>query len=990
MLRPLALATLVATAGAGAAQTVHRNGFAGREPAFVRGDANVTVKETAHRISDEHVKTGATSELIKIEATPPQDATAQLFAHYVYDTPQAPVTDRLIARVAAWSFRPGVQVKARVVLPRERDPKAPGSPLTTLIPGDTSTRPRQWQSLGFGNLQEALSRQLPVLHARLGRAVDPADAYVDQIVVNVYTGAGVSEVWLDDLEIGPVRADAPQPPRREATPAARTPEKPRGLAVEIGDAQIRVQSPEDGELRPFFPLFARYTDTDPAFLKRLRDARLNVLSVPADVRPEALEEAANHGFWLAPTLPLPGVEWQDGKPRRPTPDEVAKEAEAVAAYLKKFLSGDAVLMWDLGSGRVAEDLPRVARVSDLLRKADPRRPRSVGLWDGFGSYPSYATAIEFHRDPLFSSLDLSRYRDWLDQRKALVGPGRLTWGWVQNHVPDWLPASVGVIPNMPTGPHPEQVRALTYLHLAAGHRGLGFWSDRAAYFPDVLPTDGCHGRDLYLEMWLLTAEIEMLAPVLAAAPDPAVWKATSDGNVLAAIVRGANDILVLPVWLGPHTQHCPPLATASNLSIVVPNVPAGAVPWLITPAGVTEIKGVVQEAGGSKITIPEFDVACAVVFTTDQKNTGKVVRWQDHTRVRIGRQAAEVAHKLATDQYHKTLAAHAAIVAAGGPEQYDAAEQLALCKDRIRESKLYYDLNQFDLAYREARRALHPLRAVMRADWDAAVKTLDLPTASPYAASYYTLPLHWPLAKEVACSRPGGTGLANGGFELSRKAPAAGARVDSLPGWSARTLTLDPVTAQASIVNVTDAVKDQPPAPPPVLTGRFSAQRVVPQPVDFRQPAFGSHCLQLQVLAKPARARDGTALPAPQALERAVVRVDTPACEFAPGQLVRVSFWVKLPGVGSSADGLVVSDTAGGEPLGARIANTYDPDRKAAIWKQYHLYRRVPATGKIAVSFALTGFGTAWIDEVAVEPLVGGAVAAAAAPAVVPAAAVSR
>ncbi len=970
MVRPLVALLLLAPAAVG--QTVHRYGFDPKDKqttSFVAGDKNVVVKELAHNISGEFSKSAPTSEHVKIEGTPPQDATAALFAHYFYETPQAPISDRLVARVNVRGFKAGVQAKVRVVLPRERDPAAPAEPLTVLVPGDTYSRPYQWQALGFGNLETGLARQLPVLQARLGRAVDPTDAYVDRIVVNVYTGAGVSEVWLDDLEIGPVKADAP-PPRPQATPAGRTPDRPRGLTVELSNGQILVQSPEDGEPRPFFPLFARYTDTDPAFLHRLRAARLNTIQIPADAPAAVHEEAIRHGFWLAPTLPLPATGWKDGKPQRADAAAADRDAKLVGEQLKTFLAGDAVLMWDLGSGRMAEDLPRVSRVTDLLRRLDPKRPRSVGLWDGFGAFGSYATAIEFHREPLFSSLDLGQYKDWLDQRKALVGPGRFTWGWVQNHVPDWLPGCVGVIPGMPTGPHPEQVRALTYLHLAIGHRGLGFWSDRAAYFPDVLPTDGCHGRDLYLEMWLLTAEIEMLQPVLAAAPDPAVWVPTSDGSVQAAIVRGANDILVLPVWLGAGTQHCPPLATVAGLNFVVPGVPEGAVPWLVTPAGVHEIHGVKREAGGSRVTLPEFDVACAVVFTTDTKANGKIVRWQD-VRHRTARQAAEVAHKLAIDQLNKTCAAHAAIVAAGGPEQFDLAELLAQSKGHISESKLYYDLNEFDKAYLEARRALRPLRIVMRADWNEAVKTLDVPTASPYAASYYTLPLHWPFAREVAAGRPAGTALANGGFELSKKAPDDGARVDSLPGWKVRTAVLDRADAQASIVNVTDAIRDQPPVAPPVLTFRYNTQRVAPQPVDFRQPAFGTHCLRLVIVAKANTDRDGTPLPAPLAVERTVLAVDSPEVELPPGQLVRVSFWVKVPGVAASADGLVVFDSAGGEPLGVRLRDTYDPARKAVTWRHVRLYRRVPASGKLSLSFVLTGLGTAYIDDVCVEPLVG-------------------
>ena len=56
-------------------------------------------------------------------------------------------------------------------------------------------------------------------------------------------------------------------------------------------------------------------------------------------------------------------------------------------------------------------------------------------------------------------------------------------------------------------------------------------------------------------------------------------------------------------------------------------------------------------------------------------------------------------------------------------------------------------------------------------------------------------------------------------------------------------------------------------------------------------------------------------------------------------------------------------DTAGGEPLGVRVIHT-------GGWKQYHLYRRVPANGKVAVTFALTGIGRALVDDVKIEPLV--------------------
>ena len=215
-------------------------------------------------------------------------------------------------------------------------------------------------------------------------------------------------------------------------------------------------------------------------------------------------------------------------------------------------------------------------------------------------------------------------------------------------------------------------------------------------------------------------------------------------------------------------------------------------------------------------------------------------------------------------------------------------------------------------------------------------------------------------------SRSAGNGFPNGGFELSRPAPNAGADVSSLPGWKVRKLILasEPAVGTAAVVNVKDPIPDAPPKPPELGVARYGAQRVAEQPVDFRQPEFGRHCLSLNIRPKAEKDRGGQPLPEPQALERAVLAVDSPAADFAPGSLVRVSFWVKVPApLRATADGLVVFDTAGGEPLGVRVMGT-------GGWKQFHLYRRVPPSGKVAMTFALTGFGTAYIEDVRIEPLV--------------------
>ena len=102
-------------------------------------------------------------------------------------------------------------------------------------------------------------------------------------------------------------------------------------------------------------------------------------------------------------------------------------------------------------------------------------------------------------------------------------------------------------------------------------------------------------------------------------------------------------------------------------------------------------------------------------------------------------------------------------------------------------------------------------------------------------------------------------------------------------------------------------------------------------------------------------------------LERTFLAVDSPPVRLPPGTLVRVSGWVKVPHeITGSADGALFYDDAGGEPLGVRVSGQ-------AQWKQFHLYRRVPATGQMSVTVALTGVGVAYFDDLRIERLVPGA-----------------
>jgi hypothetical protein len=526
----------------------------------------------------------------------------------------------------------------------------------------------------------------------------------------------------------------------------------------------------------------------------------------------------------------------------------------------------------------------------------------------------------------------------------LANPGVFFWTWVQTHLPDWYatlvydrpPGSAGF--TEPVGPQPEQVRLMTYVALSAGCQGVGFWSDRYL-------ADSHQGRDRLLTLALLNQELQLLEPLLLSVLEPPNWIDTSSLDVKAAVLRTERGVLVLPMWLGAGSQYVPGQAAVTSLAITVPQVPGGTQAWEVSPGDIRALK-TERVTGGTKIILPEFGLTSAIIFTSDNSANGLVVHYQDQVR-QMRKLAAQYAYDLANEELKKVLQIEEELESAGhklpdGQALKDDAAQ------RLKASLDSWNAGDFREAYGNANRALRPLRLLMRAQWEAATKGLDVPSASPYAASYYTLPRHWEFVKEIKQLTPLANVLPDGDFEAGPDR--------EMPGWRPQEATLDDVTLGAW--RVTD------------------------------EPHAGKRCLKLEIKPKTAD------VPPPAALERTFLALNSPTVKLKPGTIVRISAWVRVPGpITASVDGALFYDSIGGEPLAVRLTSPplttppttttttttpttstttpppAPPPTPTTKWKQYTLYRRVPASGAVSVTLALTGVGVAYFDDVRIEPL---------------------
>jgi hypothetical protein len=907
-------------------QQVHRNGFEGRDLGWVRASADAPFDEVAHQLTDQGAHDGQRAEYLALKAGQGS------YIYYQYPCGRAPIGDELSASVWVKANRPGVQLLARVVLPHEPDPNNLESRLTTLLRGDVYRQVGRWQPLKIERTAALSKQQQQLMQAQVGRTLDFRDAYVDALLLNVYTGQGASEVWIDDLEIGPVLdAVTPAPPAKAAgaPPPAAVPavrRTSRGVLPEFNGSQLRV----DG--KAFFIRGIRHSDTP---LKALRDAGFNTVWVDAAADPALLQQAADLGFWLVPSL---GVA---------QPDTRFVSADTLGQEINHFPALDAVLFWDLGGALAIEQSAVVETSAKQVRAADPGRPLGADVWDGLRPYSRNVNLLGVHRWPLMTAMDLKDYREWIHQRQLLANPGSFLWTWVQTHMPDWYTTLLyergsheGF--DEPIGPQPEQIRLLTWTALGAGCRGLGFWSDRFL-------ADSHQGRDRLLGLALLNQELEMLEPLLLTADGPAQWIDTNLPDVKAAVLRTAKGLLVLPMWLGAGAQFVPGQEASAHLNIVVPQVPQGTQAWEITPGEVRGLR-VERVVGGTRVFLPEFGLTTAIIFTADNN---VVVRFQEQCRARH-QLAAQWTYELAVQELQKVWRVEEQLER-DNHTLPDGAALLKDARDRLKVAKEYWDGHRFTDAYREGQRVLRPVRILMRAQWEKATKGLITPVSSPYAVSFFTLPRHYKFMDEFQHAKAGANVLHGGSFEDDPGASPQDA-------WTPQQTTLDDVTlvhervSEIAIEKPKETKKDAKKAG--AKDEKKDDKKDPKAAAGPRQdlPIVGSRCLMLQVKPKDKDA-------VPQALERTFLAMQSPTVRLRPGTLVKVSGWIRIPkALTATTDGALLYDSAAGEPLAYRL-------RAPTVWAQIILYRRVPASGTINVTVALTGIGEVYFDDIKIEPM---------------------
>ncbi len=855
-------------------------GQSSHEPATIwkLADGDTTYRLAVHRREPNRLRPGSHCEHLRLVAG---HGTRVLVRH---DIPHAAVIAELAPRLSIQSDRPGIQLLARVVLPRSRDPQS-GRPLTAIVEGDSYTQVGRWQELAVERLPQRLHDRVRTMRIELGRPVDPREAFVDAIFVNAYGGPGVTNVWIADLELaGHARplvghVAAVQQASQESEPFTRA-QSPAAREVRFDGSVLTV----DG--RPFFPRIIEHQGEPLAYLQGLGFNAVKLAFTPSA---DDVSEAAQAGVWLV----CP-----------PPPDEYLAEA-STAAFGQQF---DQVLAWDLGDGYTGRELEQVKRRVELLRRIDPVRGRLITCDPAaeLKAYSRQLNVLTLQREPLLSGLELADYAAWLRERPRLAQLGTTVWTRLSTEpspqLVDQLTAlSAGRAPELIIAS--EQLRLLVHSALAADVRGLAFASRSR------LDSADAPSRLRALTLQWINLQLELIEPWVASGYFVANI-AASEGEVSAALLRTERAQLLLPVWSGRGAQRVPGQSAGNAVSFTVPGASEAGDAYELAPGGMWPLAHK-RVTGGMRITLDELGPAAVVVITQDPL----VLQHVQAKVARFARRAAQLNREIAGQKLLVTSRVDRRLGEMGHAIS-KAADWLSAARAELGECDRYLAAGDAREAYLRSERAMRPMRLLERAHWEAAIAAVDSPLASPFAVSYTTLPAHWALVENLRASKLGDNRLVGGRCEDLAAMRAA--------GWQHVQHGNPTLAASAELSN--DA------------------------------PHSGGASLRLRVQALDPGAP-------PKLIENVPIWVRTAPVQAAGGELLRIHGWVRVPEpITGSVDGLLVADSVSGDALAARIVQTDG-------WQEFTMFRAAVSHEPLVVTFALSGLGEAFIDDISIGPV---------------------
>ncbi len=646
------------------------------------------------------------------------------FAYVAHEIDPCAVISELIPRVWVKSDRVGIQMLARVVLPRSLDPKT-GKPLSVLVGGEPSSLTHTWQELTIDRLERRLADQVRVLRAERGARVDKSEAFVDRLLLNIHGRvAGNTTVWIDDLSVdGYVRVTATPSGREEpgetVQPVSFPTSEPLRPAVRREGRLLLVEG------RPFFPRIVQHQGESFELIEKLG---FNGVWLGVCATRQQLQDARNHGLWLiCPPPETAGDDWTH--------------------Y-------DRVLAWQVGTELSLHHLPSVQTLSDRVRRSDPRnRPLVCSVVEGAAEYSRVTDIVVVYREPIGTTFNLSQYAEWLRQERAAARFDSIFWANVQSQLNEavvrqaaaMVPGSVVEPPKVDL----HQARHLAYGAIAAGMTGLWFPSRESLAQDDELTS---FRRNLHQ---LLNLELLTIQP-WATGLVPETIEADTSGVEVTTLATDHATLAVLRS-VPRETQHAESQVSPRNFELILPAV-EGSQLFRVSPGGLQPI-GHRRAAGGVQVTVPGFHGLDLLIMTQVEQVVQRVSRQLRVTSAKSARLMLEMAESELDTLERIVLALDTHEHA--GQQRLDGVEELRRTVQHAADAMSGKDY----IAAKELLAQTLDRTAQMRHTIWRTESSVQPPASTTFAVQFEVLPLHRQLAEGLRHSQLGENLLPSGNFE---------------------------------------------------------------------------------------------------------------------------------------------------------------------------------------------------------------------------------
>ena len=523
---------------------------------------------------------------------------------------------------------------------------------------------------------------------------------------------------------------------------------------------------------------------------------------------------------------------------------------------------------------------------------------------GIQAYSHLLDAVIVHRPILSSTLPLSDYLVWLRQVRSKMRIDCPLWTAVNTEIPATVEQQIAALGGQEESWmfSSDSLHAITMQLIQQGIRSMVFRSRHPL-----------HSRDPVVQRRALTLgrinrDLNLLQPWLSAGRVVSTAHSTAS-NMRATLLKTDQARMLIGTRYGPGIACVPSAFGKQQLAFTVDGMPATDEAFQMSHTGLTRL--VTHQGAGLRVVVDNPQANSFTLLTKDARAIGYVaqhIRKDSQQKLDLLRQRV----RMEIQWSEMTVERLRPWLRQNTNAKNDSMEQ-------IRERYAYLEQlsrsQETGQAERIANEILDELRHLQRSHWETAISGLPHPAASPACLSFFSLPLHWQLVSKAWNANWNQSILPAGGFENLRHLQET--------GWQ---------------YTATNAPQLQPHVR-----------------INHEQIRSGRGALQLECPAP---------LGVPQYSNTPSIRITSPSMKVQPGQLIKLSGWVRMPRpLSGSVDGLRISDTLGGAALAVQLRKTENK------WHPIVLYRLADSTGSISFHIELFGNGKVWLDDFAVEVL---------------------